>query len=103
MEHRQHLLSVNSKLEAEKQNVAKSFEKKLEKRRLQKVRAVMDLAVPVSIILKKKTHKQCSYNIMCTLHCVLVGIPPTIPTIIMLNLMMFDCLCDIYVHTRVSH
>ena len=50
MDHRQHLLSVNNKLEAEKQNVAKTFEKKLEKRRLQRVKAVMDLAVPVSII-----------------------------------------------------
>lgn len=47
-DHRENLIKVNSKLEAEKQNIAQSFQKKLERRRLQRVNAIMDIAVPVS-------------------------------------------------------
>ncbi len=47
-DHRENLIKVNKKLDVEKRNVVQSLEKKLETRRLQKVKAVMDLAVPVS-------------------------------------------------------
>lgn len=47
-DHKENLIKVNKKLEAEKKNVVQSLEKKLETRRLQKVKAVMELAVPVN-------------------------------------------------------
>lgn len=46
-DHKENLIKVNNKLETEKRNIVQSLEKKLETRRLQKVKVVMDLAVPV--------------------------------------------------------
>ncbi len=47
-EHRENLIQVNSKLVKEKNNIAQSFENKLNRRRLRREMTVMDLAVPVS-------------------------------------------------------
>ncbi len=47
-DHRENLIQVNSKLVKEKDNIAHSFEKKLNRRRLRREMTVMDLAVPVS-------------------------------------------------------
>ena len=47
-EHRENLIQVNTKLVKEKNNIAQSFESKLNRRRLRREITVVDLAVPVS-------------------------------------------------------